>query len=65
MSYFYLQSKSYLLSNQTENTSLVAIISLIHFISTGKKQYSLAIFIKLNKNTFMSILININTKENT
>ena len=49
MSYFYLQSKSYLLSHQTENISLATIILLTHFIFTGKKQYSLAMFIKLNK----------------
>ena len=47
MSYFFT-SKSHLLSHQTENISLAAIISLTHFISTGK-QYLSAMFIKLNK----------------
>ena len=49
MSCFYLQSKSYPLFNQIENISLAAIIQLTHFISAGKKQHSLAMFIKLNK----------------
>ena len=51
MSYFFYTSKPHLLSHQTENISLAVIISLTHFISTGKKQYSLEMFINLNKNT--------------
>ena len=50
MSYFFI-SKSHLLSYQKENISLAAIIQLTNFIFTGKKQYSLEMFIKLNKNT--------------
>ena len=59
MSCFYLQSKSYPLSHQIENISLTAIIQLTHFISAGKKQHSLAMFIKLNKNT---IYVNFNKR---
>ena len=51
MSYFFILQKSHLFSHQTENISLAVIISLTHFISTGKKQYSLEMFINLNKNT--------------
>ena len=50
MSYFYLQSKSHLISYQKENISLIVIISLTHFISDSNKQYSSIMFIKLNRN---------------
>ena len=60
MSCFYLQSKSYPLSHQIENISLAAIIQLTHFISAGKKQHSLAMFIKLNKKN--TIYVNFNKR---
>ena len=60
MSYFYFQSKLHLLSYKKQNISLAAIISLIHFIFTGKKQYSLETFIKLNKNT---LYVNFNKRK--
>ena len=59
MSYFFI-SKSHLLSYQKENISLAAIIQLTNFIFTGKKQYSLEMFIKLNKNT---LYVNFNKRK--
>ena len=60
MSCFYLQSKSYPLSHQKENISLAAIIQLTHFISVGKKQHSLAMFIKSNK---ITLYVNFNKRK--
>ena len=51
MSYFYLQSKSHLLSYQKREYIVNSNNPINQFIFTGKKQYALAMFIKLNKNT--------------
>ena len=63
MSCFYLQSKSYPLSHQIENISLAAIIQLTHFIFAGKKQHSLAMFIKLNKKNTLYVNFNKRKRE--
>ena len=60
MSYFYLQSRSHPLPIKKENISLAAIIPLTHFVFIGKKQYALAMFIKINKNT---LYVNFNKRK--
>ena len=60
MSYFYLQSRSHLLSHQKGEYIINSKSPLTHFIFIGKKQYALAMFIKSNK---ITLYVNFNKRK--